>query len=70
MAKRKSIAGKQDPDVFKAVSTALDKLFKTHGDGVATCVNRYMRIRGQTRQKKRRIAKLESELKELKELAG
>ena len=57
---------KHDKAIYRAVCKSLDGIFKTHGDGAATCINRYMRIRVETRQKERRIADLESELGELK----
>ena len=62
------MATKHDPAIYRAVCKSLDLLFKTHGDDVATCVNRYMRIRSQTKVKQRRIAALEAELGDLKKV--
>lgn len=62
------MAIKHDPATYRATCKSLDALFKAHGDDAATCVNRYMRIRTETRQKERRIAELESELGDLKKV--
>ena len=59
---------KHDPATYRAVCKSLDVLFKEHGDSANTCINRYMRIRCETRQKERRVAELESELRDLKKV--
>lgn len=59
---------KHNPAVYRSVCNSLNTLFKTHGDSVATCVNRYMRIRTETQQKENRIKELEDELGNLKKV--
>ena len=62
------MATRHDPAVYREVCKSLDAIFKKHGDPAATCVNRYLRIRTETRQKERRIAELEAELGDLKKV--
>ncbi len=59
---------RHDPAVYRAVCKSLDALFKEHGDKAGTCINRYRRIRTETRQTEQRIAELESELGDLKKV--
>lgn len=59
---------KHDPTIYREVSKTLDHLFNKHGDGAAYCINRYIRIRSETRVKERRIAELEAELVDLKKI--
>ncbi len=59
---------KHNPAIYRAVCKSLDLLFKTHGDDAAICINRYMRIRSETRTKQRRVAELEAELADLKKV--
>jgi len=59
---------KHDPATYRAACKSLDALFKEHGDSAGTCINRYLRIRTETRQKERRIAELETELGDLKKV--
>ena len=62
------MAVKTNPTIYRAVCPVLDGLFKEHGDQVGTCINRYLRVRRETRQTERRIAELECELTELKKV--
>ena len=59
---------KHDPAIYRDVCKSLDALFKQHGDKAGPCINRYMRIRKEKRQKERRIAELEAELGDLKKV--
>lgn len=61
---------KHNPATYRAVRVSLDLLFRKHGEGAATCINRYLRIRTETRKKKRLIAELESELSTLRKDAS
>jgi hypothetical protein len=62
------MAIRSDPTIYRAVCSTLDALFKEHGDKVGTCINRYLRVRRETRQTENRIAELESELAGLKKV--
>lgn len=62
------MARKHDPTIYREVCKALDQLFRKHGNVAATCVNRYIRIRSETRAKEQRIAFLEAELMDLKKV--
>lgn len=62
------MATRHDPAIYRAVCKSLDTLFKEHGDKTNTCINRYLRIRTETRITKRRIAELEAELGDLKKV--
>jgi len=59
---------KQDPTIYREVTITLDSVFKKYGEKAASAINRYMRIRQETRQKQQRIEELESELGELKKV--
>ncbi len=59
---------RHDPATYRAVCKSLDALFKEHGDSANTCINRYLRIRRETRQKEQRVAELEAELRDLKKV--
>jgi len=62
------MAIRSDPTIYREVCSVLDTLFKDHGDKVGTCINRYLRVRRETRQTENRIAELESELAGLKKV--
>lgn len=56
---------KHDKKIYDAVAKVLDTLFKTHGEKAGGAINRYVRIRREKKQNRKRIAELKSELKEL-----
>lgn len=62
------MAIRSDPAIYREVCSVLDALFKEHGDKTGTCINRYLRVRRETRQTESRITELESELDQLKKV--
>lgn len=62
------MATRHDPKIYRDICTLLDAVFKKHGDDAQTCINRYLRIRTETRVKERRISELEAELKDLRKV--
>ncbi len=62
------MARKADPKIYREVCKAMDAIFVRHGDPALTCVNRYLRIRTETRATEKRIARLEAELKDLRKV--
>ena len=54
-----------DKKTYDAVSKVLNALFKTHGEKATSAINRYVRIRREKKQKRKRVAELEAQLKEL-----
>jgi len=54
-----------DKKTYDAVAKVLNGLFKTHGEKATSAINRYVRIRREKKQNRKRIDELQSELKEL-----
>jgi len=54
-----------DKKTYDAVAKVLNALFKTHGEKANGAINRYIRIRREKKQNRKRIAELQTELKEL-----
>lgn len=54
-----------DKKTYDAVAKVLNALFKTHGEKANSAINRYIRIRREKKQNRKRIEELQSELKEL-----
>lgn len=56
---------KHDKKIYDAVAKVLNALIKTHGEKATSAINRYVRIQRERKQKNKRVAELQSELKEL-----
>ena len=57
---------KHDPAIYSELKKFLDGFFKKHGAAALWAVNRYMRLRRQTKKRQKEIRQLEKELAELK----
>ncbi len=62
------MARRADPQIYRGVCKSMDAIFAKDGDAALTCINRYLRIRSETRATENRIANLEAELKDLKKV--
>ncbi len=54
-----------DKKTYDAIAKVLNALFKTHGEKATPAINRYVRIRREKKQNRKRVEELQSELKEL-----